>query len=367
MPDEYIKSSLELIQATHQLTLTDQPPLRIELSRPLCRAIHHQTNIDTIDLSRIGLEDDGFRHLVDALATIRPHTLKLSGNHITGTGLAYLCQQLKLPPTPTAITTTATTGNFLVQLQELDLSYNPLTLSLSSDADQLSTILQHCPELRRLSLASTGLRQLDGQGRLIGLTHLDVGHNAFTVATLRKMLLQLNACKVSELRLAFSVERAASADSASLAKHLADFLQTGTLDALRILDISGWRLDDSDVYEVVQSLRRAQRLEALYAMSNQRLGAIGFGQMVRMLRGVGRLYLDGCRGVVRHLASENRGQQSTAAESACSWIRLPSRYADDIDCDTAAAVLGEFWTHLHGDRAIVSRNKTSIVLEMQPN
>lgn len=358
VPDDHIKSTLEMIQATHQLTLTDQPPLRTDLFRCLCRAIHHQANVDTIDLSRNCLEDDGFRHLVDALDTIRPKTLRLSGNQITSAGLAYLAKKLI---NPVAGSTANVSGRWLDDLHLLDLSFNPLGEATS----ELRTLLENSPALRSLSLTSTGLRQLEGGARLIGLTALDVGHNELTAGAVRTILLQLNACKIAELRLGFCGGRTQTpASGAQFAKYLAEFLQTGTLDAMRVLDVSGWQLDDSDVYEVVHTLRRAPRLEELWAQQNTQLGAMGFAQLVGSLR-VKRLYLDGCGGVVRHLGAQSRSAMDTTDGSAtrvteCVWVRLP-KFANEQD----VGALRQFWSHVHGARASVTCMKLRTVLETQ--
>lgn len=331
--------------------LTDQPPLRLDLSRSLCRAIHHQTNIDTIDLSRNCLEDDGFRHLVDALETIRPKTLKVSGNHITSVGLAYLVKKI------TAVPATAVPAlHCLADLQVLDLGYNPLGDAASP---YLHTLIDHCPALRSLILTTVGLRQLDGASRLIGLTELDVAHNEFSATAVRKLLQQLNACKIVKLRLGHCVDRDRSTGE-SCAKSLAEFLQTGTLDALRVLDVSGWQLDDSDVYEVVQTLRRASGLDELWATENAHLGAIGFAQLVRSVR-VKRLYLDGCAAVLRHLAGEQRSAMAADAGGSveCGWVRLP-KYSSAQELDVVRA----FWTHIHGARATVTVSKTKTVLDV---
>lgn len=373
VPDDHIKSTLELIQATHQLKLADQPPLRTDLCRPLCRAIHHQANIAVIDLSRVCLEDDGIRHLVEALCTIRPKTLKLSGNHITALGLQHLTRKL------THANSAPDATGFFADLQVLDLSYNPLG---DAGAAELHTLLAHCPALQTLALSSTGLRQLDGVagaiaaaptadrsnssfacGRLLALTELDVGYNRFSAGALRKMLSQLNACKLIALRLGFCCdaheERRSGPDArAADVKALVEFLQSGTLDALRVLDVSGWRLDDSDMYELVHTLRRAPQLDAVRAVENGKLGAIGFAQLVRNLH-VKHLYLDGCGGVVRNLAAEMRPAVEKPAAIACVRVRLPKFSAAETE------VLREFWTNLHGVRAIVGSTKSATMLELQ--
>lgn len=342
--------------------LTDQPPLRSDLCRTLCRAVHYQSNIAVINLSRVRLEDDGIRHLVDALATIRPKTLKLSGNHITAIGIQHFTRKLNAP------LTTPETPSFLSDLRVLDLSYNPLGDGVG--AVELRTLLGHCPALQTLTLCSTGLRQLDASSRLLALTELDVGYNRFTMAALRKMLLQLNACKLVELRLGFCCAGSSHRRSGGLddvgstdVKALIEFLQSGTLDALRILDISGWRLDDSDMYELVHTLRRARQLDAVWAMENNLLGSIGFAQLVRNVR-TKNLYLDGCSGVVRNLCAEIRptpGQPETSSGGTivCSSVRLPKLPAAETD------VLREFWTHLHGARATVVCSKLKTLLNVQ--
>lgn len=301
--------------------------LRLDVSKPLFKAMHHQSSIEIIDLSNNFLEDESLRYLADGLATLnKVKSLKLSGNFITHHGISSLIQKL-----------VSSADSVLPQLDLLDLSHNPLG---AEGIARLSALVEHCPALRSLHLGSVDATHLNGLN-LSGLTVLNISHNQFEVSELRKLLRTLNACKMSVLNLGFCLNAGGEA-----VRVLAEWLQSGTLADLKELNLNGWHLDDSDIFELVQTLRRAKSLDAVYLMDNPQMGTIGLMQLVQHLR-VDRLYLDGCPDVGRNLATTMDTIGDHQMRSECKWIRVTvdKGKPDIVD------VWKQFWTRLHGNAA----------------
>lgn len=301
--------------------------------------MHHQSHIEFIDLSNNFLEDDSCRFLADGIVTLtKLKSLKLSGNAISNQGLRTLVDKL-LPVASTC----------LASLELLDLSHNPLR---NEGINQLSRLTDQCPVLTSLHLCSVDATLLSNV-KLSNVTALDVSHNQFDVAELRKFLRSLNACKMSSLNFGFCLNRGGGAAT----QVLAEWLQSGTLVALKELNLNGWDLDDGDVFELVQTLRRANAMNALYLMDNPHIETIGFVQLVHHIR-VDRLYMDGCLSIGRHLATT---PEPTVGSSAigCKWIRVSSDgRTESVD------VFRRFWTRLHGSAANVDALRRQIVLRL---
>lgn len=314
--------------------------LRPDISKPLFKAIHHQANIESIDLSHNFLEDDSCRFLADGLATLtKLKSLKLSGNCITHHGLATLVQKL-----------TATSCTSLASLDLLDLSHNPLG---NDGIAQLARLTEHCPALRSLNLCAIDATHLS-MLKTSAVTALDLSHNQLPTMELRQLLRSLNACKVATLKLGFCV---GTGGGAPATRALAEWLQSGTLVALKELNLNGWDLDDGDVFELVQTLRRANSIDALYLMENPQIETIGFVQLVQSVR-VDRLYMDGCSAIGRHLANTLE-QLDGNSTSNCRWIRLSKDGRPDC-----VDMWRRFWTRMHGSAGNVDTLRNQVVLKL---
>lgn len=337
-PDNNIHIILELIQSTHSLSLADQM-LRPDISKPLFKAMHHQSHIEFIDLSNNFLEDESCRFLADGIATLtKLKSLNLSGNAITQQGLKTLVDKL-LPLASTCMTS----------LELLDLSHNPFG---NEGIGQLARLTDQCPSLRSLRLCSVNATHLSSL-QTSHLTVFDVSHNQFDATELRRCLRSLNACKISELNLGFCMSRGGG----SATQVLTEWLQSGTMVALRVLNLNGWDLDDGDVFELVQTLRRANAMDELYLMDNPQIETIGFVQLVQNIR-VRRLYMDGCLNITRHIAIS---ADTTVGhlDIGCKWIRVSrDKQTENLDA------LRRFWTRMHGSAAFVDENRRQVVLKL---
>lgn len=238
----------------------------------MLKSLHYQSNLTTIDLSRNFLQDDSCRSLADALPTLsKLQHLNLSGNHITYTGIAALSAKL-IPSSTTAPP----------ELVSLTLSFNPLT---NKCAPHLATILASLTTLRRIHLCSVDMTDMSGIN-FSQIVDLDISFNRLKLTDSKRILRQLNACKLTHLNVAFSAE-----DGGGLGAAVAHCLQAGTCDQLRVLNVAGLHLDDGDAFELVQWLRRAKQLDELHITDNGQVSAIGLQQFLQHIR-VKRFYFD---------------------------------------------------------------------------
>lgn len=302
--------------------------------------MHHQSHIESIDLSNNFLEDDSCRFLADGILTLtKLKSLKLSGNAITYQGLVTLTDKLLSGAT-----------SCLATLELLDLSHNPLG---NEGMTYLTKLANMCPALRSLHLCDVDATQLTNLNAP-SLIVLDVSHNQFDVTAIRKFLRSLNACKISVLNLGYCLNR----DGGTATQMLAEWLQSGTLAALKELNLNGWDLDDGDVFELVQTLRRANAMDALFLMDNPHIETIGFVQLMQHIQ-VDRLYMDGCPAIGRHLTT-TPDPFVGHSKSGIKWIRVSCNGQTSGNVD----VFRRFWTRLHGSAAIVDAHRRQIILRL---
>lgn len=332
-PDEYIKTQLEMIQATHHLSLTDQF-LEPIICKTVFKSLHYQSNLDTIDLSNNFLQDEGCRYLAEALPTLEKlKVLNLNGNHITSIGISAL--STKLPSN--SLQTFA--------LETLSLSFNPLG---NASAVHLSLLVGHLRNLRVLHLSSVDMTEFSSIN-LSSITDLDISLTHLRLAELSKILKQLNACKVERLNIAFSVHEQGAG------MQVASFLQNGTLDGLQYLNLTGLSLDDGDVYEIVQPLRRARQLDELILIENKSLSAIVFKMMLQKLC-VKWLQIGGCPSGLGNL-------DVTDVEDVIQCQKVSVRVSErDGDCETES--LTRLWRRFYGDRALITVHQRNVVLSI---
>lgn len=296
------------------------------------KSLHYQSNLDTIDLSNNFLQDEGCRYLADALPTLEKlKILNLNGNHITSIGISALSTKMPI----------ATLQPFA--LETLSLSFNPLG---NASATHLSLLVGHLHNLRTLNLSSVDMTEFSSIN-LSSITDLDISLAHLRLAELNKILKQMNACKVVRLNIAFSVYE----QGAGMA--VASFLQNGTLERLQYLNLAGLKLDDGDVYEIVQPLRRARQLDELILIENTSLSAIGLKTMLQQLC-VKWLQIGGC-------PSGLGSVDITDVKDVIQCQKLSLRVSErDGVCETE--ILTRLWRRFYGDRALITVHQRNVVL-----
>lgn len=317
-----------MIQATHHLSLTDQF-LEPIICKTMLKSLHYQSNLDTIDLSNNFLQDEGCRYLAEALPTLEKlKILNLNGNHITSIGISALSTKMPCQP---------------VALEKLSLSFNPLG---NASAAYISLLVGQMKNLRSLHLSSVDMTEFSSIN-LSSIMDLDISLNNLRLAELKKILNQLNACKVERLNIAFSLhEQGAGVPVAS-------FLQNGTLERLQYLNLTGLNLDDGEVYEIVQPLRRARQLDELILIENRSLSAIGLKTLIQQLC-VNLLQIGSCPSGLGNLDVAD-----VKDEIHCQKVSLRLSERDSV---AEMEILTRLWRRFYGDRALITVQRRNVVL-----
>lgn len=333
-PLEYIQSTLELIQATQELIITDQS-LDKQMSQPLFKALQHQSNLESIDLSNNLLEDESLNLLATILPTLpRLKHLNLAGNHITRDGITILA---------------SVTANNFPNLESLDFSFNPLT---NSSIPSLDILLTNTKNLKKLSLCATEMTDLPNPSnesfKYSQMTDVDFSFNQMKLQNLNKILKKLNSCRMVSLNLAYSCSDRGVVES------IVAFLNAGTCEKLRDLNLSGLDLEDADIWMLSQALERAKNLNTLRLMENRRLSSITFKLLMERLS-VKTLELDGCLKIYSRIGDN----VFVNGQSSISTIRLtvdPLSKVQDLEW------INTIWTRMFGERANVKVRHNCIQL-----
>lgn len=316
---------MELIQATQELKITDQQ-LNKQTSEPIFKALQHQSNLESIDLSNNFLEDDVLKLLATILPTLpRLKHLNLAGNYITRDGITNLA---------------SVAANNFPDLETLDLSYNPLS---NQSIPSLNILLTKTKNLKKLVLCSTDMTDvpdpLDESFKYSQITDIDFSFNQIKLSNLNKMLKKLNSCRIVSLNLAFTCTDRGVMES------IVAFLNAGTCEKLRDLNLSGLDLEDGDVWMLLQALERTKNLTVLRLMENRRLTSITLKLLLERLS-VKRLELDGCL----KLYSKIGDNVYVSGLSSISIIRMS---VDPVSKTNDLAWINEIWRRMFGDRANV--------------
>jgi Leucine-rich repeat (LRR) protein len=284
--DQELHHIMDLCQATQHLSLADQN-LTANLSKPIFKALNHQTNLMFLDLSNNSLQNDGLKSLVPALPTLQQlKSLNLSNNLITAAGLEHLAS---------IFDSTSSASEVLVNLNELELAHNPL---YNESVKSLARICSNLPQLRKLNLSTCELETFyDFDLNFGGLSDLNVSFNQLSVEAVRKLLPKLNTCILVRLNLNFCGPK-----MTELGKHFAATFDSGTGSCLQALHLANLNLTDSDLWEIVCAIKKCDGLEELHLLQNP-LTTVSLKYLFNKLPMLEALHLDGCNRLLRTLDS----------------------------------------------------------------
>ncbi|XP_031621038.1 tonsoku-like protein [Contarinia nasturtii] len=281
--DPFIKSQIELIASTQWLSINDQI-LSPKYSRPLFKALHYQSNITKIDLTNSFIEDEGMKHLVQALPTMKQIVyLNLSGNLITATGIKHFSSIFD-----------DEISECLPELKTIILNHNPLQ---NKSLTALEKICCNLNQLTTLHLCSTELTDLQSIDlRFSQLINVDLSFNNFTPTGLLNSVEKLNSCKLEKLKLSFcgcQLNRQEMSER-NLVDALTKSLDAGNCSNLEEIHLCGLNLNDVDCWQIVQSLKRSKKLKTLSLRGNSLLTKVTWKLLLENLT-VHNLYLEGCK------------------------------------------------------------------------
>lgn len=316
------------------MKITDQSLDKLT-SEPIFKSLQHQSNLESIDLSNNFLEDEILKLLAIILPTLpRLKSLSLPGNYITRDGITNLA---------------SVSADHFPDLESLDLSYNPLT---NQCIPSLNILLSKTRNLKKLSLCATDMTDIpdppNESFKYSQITDIDFSFNQIELSNFNRLLKKINSCRVVSLNLAFScVDRGAM-------ESIVAFLNAGTCEKLRDLNLSGLDLEDGDIWILLQALERTKNLTTLKLMENRRLTSISLKLLMERLS-VKQLELDGCW----KLYSKIGDNVFVSGQCSITNIRMtvdPVTRASDLEW------INEIWRRMFGDRANVRVRHNCVTL-----
>lgn len=281
------------------------------------------------------MEDEILKLLATILQTLpRLKSLSLPGNYITRDGITNLA---------------SVAANHFPDLESLDLSYNPLT---NQCIPSLNILLSKTRNLKKLSLCATDMTDIpDPQNesfKYSQITDIDFSFNQIELSNFNRLLKKLNSCRIVSLNLAFSCVGRGAMES------IVAFLNAGTCEKLRDLNLSGLDLEDGDIWILLQALERTKNLTTLKLMENPRLTSVTLKLLMERLS-VKQLELDGCW----KLYSKIGDNVYVSGQCSIANIRMtvdPVTRASDLEW------INEIWRRMFGDRANVRVRHNCVTL-----
>lgn len=348
--DPFIKAQIELIASTQSLSIKDQI-LSPKHSRPLFKALHFQTNITKIDFTNSFIEDEGLKHFVQALPTMKQITsINLTGNLITMTGVRYFSNIFDGSP------------DCLPELNTLILDNNPLQ---NQSLAPLEKICMNLAQLQTLHLSSTELTDLQNCDlRFANLTDCDLSFNSFTPTGLLKSIDKLNSCKLEKLTLSFCgtlLNRQETLER-NVVDALTKMLDAGSCSNLHDIRLCGLNLNDVDCWQIVQSLKRSKVLQTLSLRDNNLLTKVTWKLLLENLS-IRTLYLEGCKILLNDL-NEQDADALTKVTSCCENVRI-SLNPDVSDIDQFE-MIKRMWTSITQYAGKIFRNGQMVWLTTTP-
>lgn len=331
---ECIQSTLDLIQATQELKITDQSLNKLT-SEPIFKSLQHQPNLESVDLSNNFLEDEILKLLATILPSLpRLKNLNLAGNHITRDGVTNLA---------------AVPADQFPDLESLDLSFNPLA---NQSIPSLNVLLTKSTNLKKLALCATNMTDIPDPPsesfKYSQITDIDVSFNQIKLLNFNRLLKKLNSCRIVSLNLSFSCTDRGVMES------IVAFLNAGTCEKLRDLNLSGLDLEDGDIWILLQALERSKNLNSLKLMENRRLTSTTLKLLMERLS-VKQLELDGCW----KLYSKIGDNVYVTGQCSIGNIRMT---VDPVTRTIDLEWINEIWRRMFGDRANVRVRHNCVTL-----
>jgi hypothetical protein len=229
---------LDLGRATiNSLDFSNQN-LRPSAIRPILKALQHQNSLLQLDLSSNFIQDEGSKYLSQTLITLRQLTfLDLSGNGITESGIEMFCSVLVKSNLPT-------------EIKSLKLNFNPIK--------SLNCVSELCSNksISSLSLAACELSEVEGIEPLGSVKELDISYNQLSHTALKEILAKLNPTTVEQVNL----ERCS--EDSNMGFLIVDFIMSSS-SSLRELNLSGLRLSENEILDILRSLEECKNLRNL--------------------------------------------------------------------------------------------------------
>lgn len=259
---------MEKAQVSNTITINDYP-LTPDFSEPIFRCFSHQTVIQVLDLSNNFLQDEGCKQLSKSLPTLKQlKSLNLTGNCITTDGLEHLAK-CDLP-----------------EIDELLLNRNPLG---NRSVKHLSKMGTTFGKLTKLSLSHCDLHDFDDYelAHFHKLQVIDLSFNPLFLGSFKRILTNLNSCRLVKLNLSFC-------NRGEISQALKEFFESGTCEKFKEISLMNCNLVDADVYCLMESLQNANSLELLNLSSNPGITEVGMQYITSKNASLQKLILSEC-------------------------------------------------------------------------
>lgn len=250
--NEKISQSLDVLQATGTLDMSDNIVMPNVLNTALNVACHYQ-HLQILCLSGIALEDNGMKILSEFLSNMqRLIKLDVSSNNISSIGLGYWAKSMA-------------DNKCLINLESFNISHNPITnLGLA----HLRVITQHSTSLRSLLLRDVDIDHdcYDDASELYldNIEDLDLSFNMLGRTGVSGFFIRLDPMRLKYLNVR-------NTGSSMVLRECVLFLERNPADCLHSIDFSSLDLEDEDLDLLCNCLESAGNLQNLWLADNPRI------------------------------------------------------------------------------------------------
>ncbi|XP_073840267.1 tonsoku-like protein [Musca autumnalis] len=316
-------------------------------TEPIFKAILHQSNLRSLDLSNNFIQNEGCRQLAKALPTLKNlRSLNLSGNFISSDGLEVVLSS----------------ASNLNNLEEVILSQNPLR------NDSIRLLDQFCnmsagKTLRKLHLSHCSLSNLyDFDLNYYELLDFDISFNLLKEESLQKLLSKLNSCRLQKLNLSYvKTSDGSMGGSTKTTDGLIAFFEGGTCEKFRSISLAGWHLSDVDIYKILLCLGRANDLEIFNISDNERLSCTSLNFVFDKIPQLRKLLATNC---IRLLDVDNLKPFSQLQN-------IPNYISLTVGCELPmidlSHQLSAMWNTSWGDRGKMKSYDNNLILYVNNN
>ncbi|XP_055384111.1 tonsoku-like protein [Condylostylus longicornis] len=332
--DEFTKSTLEKSHISNILSLANLSltPLSTE---PIFKALLHQSTLRVLDLSNNFIQNEGCKQLGKSLITLKQlKTLNLEGNCITSDGLMYFIKTDCVHSQEQQFS----------ELETLNLSFNPLG---DRSLEHLEMLCKMCKKLNSLSLQSCSLTNFyEYNLSFEKLIDFNISFNELTTESMNRLLKGLNSSLIQKLLLNFTNHK-----NKEFGTNFYIFLESGTCEKIKNVELANCNLTDSDVYKIVKLLNKCKYLELINLSNNNKLTGASFKYIIENLGNVHKIILEECPHIV-----EISKLQNLNLNNFPDFLSLTLNETSTIDIETLCSkieFLKNFWYNCYGDKGKV--------------
>jgi Ran GTPase-activating protein (RanGAP) involved in mRNA processing and transport len=332
---------LDLNRTAINLDLSNQN-LRASACRPILKALQHQSCLLHLDLSSNFIQDEGIKYLSQTIITLRHlQTLDLSGNSLTESGVEHLSNILRK-------------NSFPAKIKCLKLSFNPIRSISLSHISELCRI----KSIASLSLTSCELEDAGAMETLCTVNDLEIGYNHLSLKGFKDILRKLNPTIVERINL----ERCTNV--ALVGENIVEFLTSGCYSSLRELNLSGLKLNEIEILDILRCLERCENLRLLDLSYQKELTFLSLKYLLFNMNNRNlNINLLGCQSLstVSNVFNIYRSHDDLSYHPCQLQLSLPHRNAE-IQRNEFIEKIRDIWDNVTNSRGMVEVGNKSMRL-----